>query len=255
MVYRGRASFEDFVQNNAVGDYETFFLREGKSSISKQLNSLIRDGGNDFAVIAVSDLILPDGWLDTVPELAKKVRDNWPSSVAITGAGLTVYEHGYAPEKVLDYLIEAGYEGATNIELPVVSSNPELIVIDLERLRRYFPNGFIGFLDADFHLWFCLELAVKSLNVVASPLMSAFMPNGNRGKQSGAKPSSVVLDYVAKNVNVKSFETSETYRYEMFFISYCLTILCVQYWVSLSRSFSLSISITCDHVSFTEGYV
>jgi hypothetical protein len=207
IVYRGSASFEDFVQNNAVGDYETFFLGEEKSSISKQLNSLIRDGGEDFAVIAVSDLVLPDGWLDSVPDLAKKVRANWPSSVAITGAGLTLFEHGYATEKVLDYLVEVGYEGATNIEMPVVSSNPELIVIDLELLREFFPNGFMGFLDADFHLWFCLELAVKSLNVVASPLMSAFMPNGNRRKQLGAQPSSELLDYVAERANVKSFET------------------------------------------------
>jgi hypothetical protein len=209
IVNRGSASFEDFVKNNAVGEFETFFVGEQKNSISQHLNSLIKNGSKDFAVIAVSDLVLPDGWLDSVPDLARKVTATWPTSVAITASGLTLFEHGYATEKVLDYLVEGGYQGVTNVELPVTSSDPELIVVDLERLRESFPNGFMGFLDADFHMWFCLELAVKSLHVVASPVMSAFMPDGNRKKQLSAQPSRELLDYVAKRVNVKTFVTMQ----------------------------------------------
>lgn len=207
IVHKGSASFEDFIRNNSVGDRETIFLGEEKDAISKHLNYLMRHGSEDFVVIAVSDVILADGWLDSVPDLAKKVKTEWPSCVAITASGLALFEHGYETKKVINYLVEGGYHGVTNIELPVTSSDPELIVVDLKRLRDSFPDGFKSFLDADFHMWFCLELALKSIHVVASPVMSAFFPNRNQRKNLGAQPSRELLDYVAKRVNAKSIVT------------------------------------------------
>jgi hypothetical protein len=119
---------------------------------------------------------------------------------------VSTFQHGYGITKVIDYLIEGGYRAVTNIEVPVTSSSSELVIVDLRRLRASLPVGFSGFLDADFDVWFCLELALSSLHVVASPIMSAFLPNGRR-RGLVNKPSNELLSFVANKANLKRFAT------------------------------------------------
>ena len=207
IVHKGRASLAEFLQNNSVGECEIFFIDDQKNNISQKINSLIRDRNEDFLLIAVSDVVIPDGWLEHISRSAERVLSDWPSCVAVTSSGVSVVQHGYGITKVIDYLIEGGYQGVTSIELPVTSSTSELVIVDLRKLRASLPSGFSGFLDSDFDVWFCLELALNSLHVVASPIMSAFLPNGHRRGRVKSQPSAELLGFVAKKANLRTFAT------------------------------------------------
>ncbi len=208
IVEQGSASFEEFVQNNVVDENKILFIRDRGFSVSRQINLLIQGGSEDFVVIASSDLVLPDRWLEKAPELFGEVVSRWPSCTAITAVGLGVFQHGYAATHRIDHLIEGGYQGLASPELPVTSSSPEFVLLDLEKLRHSFPVGFTEHPNEDFHLWFCLELAVYGLSVIASPAMAAFLPNGFRKSQTMARPNKATMDFVSRHINSKSIVTT-----------------------------------------------
>jgi hypothetical protein len=208
IVTPGTASFEEFMRVNALQENQVTRAGLVGDQISEQINNLIINEGEDYLVLATSDVVFPDGWIATVSKRIEDVVSKWQNCVALTAVGIAPFQHGYSAAFKVDHLIEAGYESVSTVEIPVTSSSDEFVLVDLARLRSRFPGGFKGFLTADFQIWFCLELALAGLNVIASPAMSTYVPNRRRLGESRSLPQKELIEFVGKNINCKEFLTT-----------------------------------------------
>lgn len=213
IVTQGTASFDEFARINNHQDVELLFAKDRVLKISTKINELLGKLDESFLVITSSDVILPDGWLDGVPELLGKTNKKWTNCVALTAEGITAFQHGYASDYRVSHLVEAGYEAVSTIELPVTSSSSDFVLINLKELRAQFPNGFAGFENESFHLWFCFELSLVGLSVIASPSMATYIPNRRRGLKIKPRVEKNLIDFIGSNLNTKHYlTTSGNYR-------------------------------------------
>jgi len=208
IVTKGSASFQEFVRVNELQEEVVTQAGQDGVSISGKINSLLQSKSQDFVVIASSDIVLPDGWLETVSQRMDGVASKWNSCVALTAVGVSPFRYGYSATYLVDHLVEAGYQGMSQIETPVTSSSPEFVLLDLARLRAKLPGGFRGFSDEDFGVWFSLELALVGLNVFSSPSMATYAPRRKRLGESRSQSDKALIQFVGENTNCKEFQTT-----------------------------------------------
>ena len=209
VVSKGKSSFEEFERINGINPIKFEVSGKGGNRIAEQINDLLTKFESDFLVLSNSDLVLPDGWVQGLPTAFESTQKRWESCAALTAVGIASVQHGYGPGYMVDHLVVAGYESLSNLELPVTSSSSEFVVMDLRMIRSAFPSGISEFKDDEFHVWFCLMLALAGLHVIASPVMATFMPNRSKAHIEKPRKRAQILEYVGENLNVKEFLTTQ----------------------------------------------
>lgn len=208
LVLQGKTSPQEFLKVNSISSSSVVFIDDSdKTSISKELNRLLLSDSESHVAVLTSDLILPAIFVNQARESMIKVQNRWPTCVATTARGISLFEHGYNPSRRIDYLVVAGYERLVNIETPVVSSSADFVLIDLLAIRS---QGFAGFAtneNDDFDVWFSLELSLKNCNVIASPIMAAFSPNSVHVSRSAQQLTQTSLDFIEREFNARKIET------------------------------------------------